>query len=147
AAGHPVRLRAAYAFHFLVGAFNLFIRVADNKFHAAVILQCVHSSRPFIMILPDNAHTRHLQSKIFYFPPDFHSLALISPYFHGLAQIFRSAFTASINAACVVSFSNRAFMICSSMVPFVMMCCTTTVSDCSPCRQRRALVCWYSSRY
>ena len=35
-------------------------------------------------------------------------------------------------------------MIRSSMVSFVMMCCTTTVADVWPCRHRRATVCWYS---
>ena len=37
-------------------------------------------------------------------------------------KLSQMADTASISAACVVSFSDNAFMIRSSMVPFVMMC-------------------------
>ena len=80
--------------------------------------------------------------KIYLLPPDFQRLSLIFidwlrfAFLTGgiPAYILRSAFTASISAACVVSFSESAFMIRSSMVPFVMMCCTTTVSDACPCR-------------
>lgn len=49
-----------------------------------------------------------------------------------------------MSADCVLSFVRRAFMIRSSMVSFVMMCCTTTVADVWPCRHKRATVCWYS---
>lgn len=56
-----------------------------------------------------------------------------------------TALTASIKDCCVLFFSDRAFMIRSSMVSFVMMCCTTTVLEFCPYRHNRALVCWYSS--
>ena len=49
-----------------------------------------------------------------------------------------------MSADCVLSFVRSASRIRSSMVSFVMMCCTTTVADLWPCRHSRATVCWYS---
>ena len=51
-----------------------------------------------------------------------------------------------MRADCVLSFLRMADIIRSSMVSLVMMWWMTTVWAFCPCRQSRALVCWYSSQ-
>lgn len=88
----------------VVSSLDLASRVPDDEIHAAIIFNSLNGPGSLVQVLSCNAH------------------------------LPTSAFTASINADCDMSFCFNAFSISPSIVPFVTMCCTTTVPACCPWR-------------